>query len=155
MGFLDYVVKSLGLVEEEMPPSARIKKNVRQAAVKPKRQGYDWPVLEVCDYAAQGGQHAHRDDQIPDALFKKSERKNIAIFKPKNFNEIKKVVDFLKTKQPSVVSFNELNESEGEGCVQFFLGALLALDGRLERVQESTYLIVPKDVNILTRGQNN
>ena len=224
MGFLDYVIKSLGFEEGEKLENERIKKNVRNLPVSPKQQKIDWPTLTEarqvrngsgagralnrcsCKPGAQfnaggqtsrslpinAGRHINLNDagcnanQNSDAncficnglllntvaghssqrveaernrlsgissdlkpLFKKSE-KNIAIFEPKNLGEIKAVTNFIKQDNACVVILSGLNQQEQEKCVNFFLGAVFALDGRLENINDGTFLFAPKEMVILT-----
>lgn len=78
-------------------------------------------------------------------------RKNITINRPKSFDEIQKLIDKLKTKQGVLVDFAETDAALAQRMLDFLSGAVYALDGSIDRVDNKIYVMAPGGVEIVSK----
>lgn len=78
-------------------------------------------------------------------------RKNITINKPKSFAEIQKLIDRLKKQQGVLVDFSETEVPTAQRMLDFLSGAVYALDGNIDRVDQKIYVLAPGGVDIVSK----
>jgi len=76
--------------------------------------------------------------------------KNITITKPKTFGEIQKLIDRLKNGQGVIIDFSETEGNLAQRMLDFLSGAVYALDGSMDRVDNKMYVMTPKGVEIVS-----
>lgn len=74
--------------------------------------------------------------------------KNFVFFNPTNYEEIKKLVEYLKQGEPAIVNFDKITETEAQRSLDFISGAACALGGKLQRITGNFFLVTPDGYNI-------
>ena len=74
--------------------------------------------------------------------------KNFVFFNPTNYEEIKKLVEYLKQGEPAIVNFDKISETEAQRSLDFISGAACALGGKLQRITGNFFLVTPDGYNI-------
>lgn len=74
--------------------------------------------------------------------------KNFVFFSPTNYEEIKKLVEYLKQGEPAIVNFDKISETEAQRSLDFISGAACALGGKLQRITGNFFLVTPDGYNI-------
>ena len=74
--------------------------------------------------------------------------KNFVFFSPTNYEEIKKLVEYLKQGEPAIVNFDKISENGAQRSLDFISGAACALGGKLQRITGNFFLVTPDGYNI-------
>ena len=74
--------------------------------------------------------------------------KNFVFFSPTNYEEIKKLVEYLKQGEPAIVNFDKISDLEAQRSLDFISGAACALGGKLQRITGNFFLVTPDGYNI-------
>lgn len=74
--------------------------------------------------------------------------KNFVFFSPTNYEEIKKLIEYLKQGEPAIVNFDKISENEAQRSLDFISGAACALGGKLQRITGNFFLVTPDGYNI-------
>lgn len=74
--------------------------------------------------------------------------KNFVFFNPTNYEEIKKLIEYLKQGEPAIVNFDKISEIEAQRSLDFISGAACALGGKLQRITGNFFLVTPDGYNI-------
>lgn len=74
--------------------------------------------------------------------------KNFVFFNPTNYEEIKKLVEYLKQGEPAIVNFDKISDLEAQRSLDFISGAACALGGKLQRITGNFFLVTPDGYNI-------
>lgn len=77
--------------------------------------------------------------------------KNIAIKKPKTFGDIQKLIVRLKNNQGIIVDLSDTECSLAQRMLDFLSGAVFALDGDIDRVDNKMYVMTPSGVEIISK----
>ena len=65
---------------------------------------------------------------------------NVAIFKPRSYNQILEIVEHLRTSGSVIVYMDEIRESTAQRCSDILIGAIYALGGSMYEIQPRVYL---------------
>lgn len=79
----------------------------------------------------------------------------VVVIQPQNFDEAQDICDHLKNKKPVIVNLELLEKEPAQRVVDFFCGAVYALDGSIYKVSGSIFLIAPHNVDVLGNFNNN
>lgn len=82
----------------------------------------------------------------------KNEQVNVVIFEPKDFEEASVIVDNLKTRKPVVVNLEEVETELAKKFFDFLSGAVYALDGNIQKVSASIFILAPSNVELTGAG---
>jgi cell division inhibitor SepF len=82
----------------------------------------------------------------------KNEQVNVVIFEPKDFEEASTIVDNLKTRKPVVVNLEEVETELAKKFFDFLSGAVYALDGNIQKVSASIFILAPSNVELTGAG---
>lgn len=74
--------------------------------------------------------------------------KNFVFFNPTNYEEIKRLVEYLKQGEPAIVNLDKISETEAQRSLDFISGAACALGGKLQRITGNYFLVTPDGYNI-------
>lgn len=84
----------------------------------------------------------------------KNEHK-LAIFCPKNLDEVVEVAEFLSTNQPLMLNISNLCEADTKRALDFLFGAISATKSDFVYVGKGIYIFAPKGTKILNRTNEN
>ncbi|MDR2266268.1 MAG: cell division protein SepF [Christensenellaceae bacterium] len=79
----------------------------------------------------------------------KSDASSMHITTPLDFSETRKLIDALKMGRGILVDFSK-NHNSPQRMLDFLCGAAYALNGSVERIDATTYLITPKNIQIIS-----
>jgi len=82
----------------------------------------------------------------------KNEQVNVVIFEPKDFEEASVIVDNLKIRKPVVVNLEEVETELAKKFFDFLSGAVYALDGNIQKVSASIFILAPSNVELTGAG---
>lgn len=74
---------------------------------------------------------------------------NMIIYSPKTYRDVKKLIDYLKNREPIIVDLAEIKRDKGQRILDFLSGAIYALNGSMHKISGSIYLLTPDGVNIM------
>ncbi|MBR4308638.1 MAG: cell division protein SepF [Oscillospiraceae bacterium] len=73
----------------------------------------------------------------------------VIVVKPERFDQVTEIADRLRDKQSVVLNLESTNKDVARRLVDFLSGCAYALDGNIQKVAISTYLITPYNVEVL------
>lgn len=74
---------------------------------------------------------------------------NIIMFSPKSQSEMQQVIDYLKQGQSVAVNLEEISSEDCTRVLDFFSGAIYALNGSITRWKGDLFLLTPEGRKIL------
>ena len=74
--------------------------------------------------------------------------KNVEFIYPTSFEEVTKVINFLKEGESVMLNLNQMNEYDSQRLLDCASGAVYALNGNIRHVDSNIYLITPEGFNI-------
>lgn len=76
----------------------------------------------------------------------------VIVVKPERFDQVTEIADRLRDKQSVVLNLETTNKDVARRLVDFLSGCAFALDGNIQKVAISTYLVTPYNVEVLGDG---
>jgi FtsZ-interacting cell division protein YlmF len=76
--------------------------------------------------------------------------KNVVFFYPKNYNEVQKLIDYLKQGESVMLNLDNIGDAEAQRMLDFASGAIYAINGSIQRVSGNIFLLTPEGLNIVT-----
>ena len=70
----------------------------------------------------------------------------VAIFYPKSYEDVEKIIDTLKSGKNAIVHFTELKETTSMRILDMLSGAIYALNGGLYEMEKNIYMFSPSGV---------
>jgi cell division inhibitor SepF len=123
----------------------------RNARARLGRVEHDNNALASRDgYASAGSGEIQDDDEGPDGQFAMGYGIQIAIVRPRNFQDATTIGDYFREEIPVIVNLEDLENAEAGRIIDFVSGLVLGLCGDIERVSRRTFLIVPGDATMIT-----
>jgi cell division inhibitor SepF len=77
---------------------------------------------------------------------------SVAVFAPRSFGEVTEIADALRTRQVVIVNVQGADRNLLQRVVDFTSGVAYTIDGRIQKLAEAIYLIVPAGVNVNSAG---
>jgi cell division inhibitor SepF len=102
------------------------------------------------DYASESSTEIQGDDESPDGQFSTGYGIQIAIVRPRNFQDAATIGDYFRQEIPVIVNLEDMENTEAGRIIDFVSGLVLGLCGDIERVSRRTFLIVPGDATMIT-----
>ena len=81
-------------------------------------------------------------------------KQEVVLFHPANFNDTSKAADDLRSKKAVIVNMENVDKAMARRVVDFLSGCAYALDGKVKKVAQSTYLFCPHNMDILGDLEN-
>ena len=166
MGLFDWVMNGIGFQEEtdeEIPEIERIEKpkKKRKSLFGRKKKGgielneiqqtnnFDFDQFNAMKEEDEGtatiGGYSSSYSGYGGSTYS---NKNFVFFSPTNYEEIKKLVEYLKQGEPAIVNFDKISDLEAQRSLDFISGAACALGGKLQRITGNFFLVTPDGYNI-------
>lgn len=70
------------------------------------------------------------------------------LLRPSDFSEAPKVADCLKAGQAVVLNLENMEERDARRMIDYVAGVLYAVDGKIERPAQKTFLLTPRGVSV-------
>jgi len=74
----------------------------------------------------------------------------VVISQPTNFDQSQEICEYLKEKRAVIVNLEYVNKEVARRIVDFISGAVFAVDGHIQKVSNSIFLIAPYNYEITT-----
>ena len=72
----------------------------------------------------------------------------VMVVEPTSFDDTQYVADYLKTKKPVVINFENTDDDVTRRMIDFISGTTYALDGTIQKVGYNIFLCAPNNVDI-------
>lgn len=72
------------------------------------------------------------------------------VVRPKKLNEATEIADSLKKGQTIVLNLDDLSDAHARRILDYIAGVIYAVNGKIERPSDRTFLLTPKGVNVDT-----
>lgn len=79
---------------------------------------------------------------------------DVLVLDPVDFNEAPGIVNKLKQDKTVVVNLKQADFDEGRKIFDFLSGAVFALEGSLNRIAESVFILAPHQVSVSTKMED-
>ena len=110
---------------------------------------------EIYDYPEEGQEEEERNKffggskkkvvQMPQA---QSQSVKMVISQPTSFEQSEEICNFLKEKKSVIVNLEYVNKEVARRIIDFISGGVYALDGHIQKVSNSIFLIAPVNYEI-------
>jgi cell division inhibitor SepF len=77
---------------------------------------------------------------------------SVSVFAPRSFADVTEVADALRARQVCIVNLQGADRTLLQRVVDFTSGVAYTIDGRIQKLADSIYLIVPSGVNVSSDG---
>lgn len=75
--------------------------------------------------------------------------KNVVFFYPKSYDEVQRLIDYLKQGESVMLNLDNISDSEAQRMLDFASGSVYALNGSIQRVSGNIFLLTPEGLNIM------
>ena len=76
-------------------------------------------------------------------------KQEVVLFHPASFNDCTKAADDLRDKKGIIVNLENVDKALSRRVVDFLTGCAYALDGKVNKIAQSTYLFSPHVMNVV------
>lgn len=83
-----------------------------------------------------------------------SGKQEVILFRPSSFNDTSKAADDLRSKKAVVVNMENVDKAMARRVVDFLSGCAYALDGKVKKIAQSTYLFCPYNMDVIGDLEN-
>ena len=122
-------------------PDTAASRTEREIGNPTKFQYYDVPAPEK---SARPAPLPKVDQYISPRLYQ-----NIVLYSPRTANDVERLIDYLRRREPAIVDLDPISESpDAQRVLDFTSGAVYALNGRIIEIKSNTFLIVPEGIDV-------
>ena len=75
-------------------------------------------------------------------------KQQVVLFRPVSFNDTSKAADDLRSKKAVIVNMENVDKAMARRVVDFLSGCAYAIDGKVKKVAQSTYLFCPYNMDV-------
>ncbi len=140
--------------EEETPEPAPAR------TARPRRTPPFSTASDSSDYASSSDTSAPSSASTASAGFSGQvvnlggNRQEVVLFHPANFNDTSKAADDLRNRKAVIVNMENVDKAMARRVVDFLSGCAYALDGKVKKIAQSTYLFCPHNVDVVGDLEN-
>jgi len=109
---------------------------------------------------AEESQDASREDLIEPAFQAKNKKGKVVnihqssyvkvvVYQALTYDDTQNIVDNLKNRKPIIVNLDSLEQELAQRVLDFMSGAVYALDGTIQKVSKSIFVLVPSNIDIV------
>jgi cell division inhibitor SepF len=77
---------------------------------------------------------------------------SVAVFAPRSFSDVTEVADALRSRQVCIVNLQGADRTLLQRVVDFTSGVAYTIDGRIQKLADAIYLVVPAGVSVNSAG---
>ncbi len=77
---------------------------------------------------------------------------SVAVFAPRSFGDVTEIADALRARQVVIVNVQGADRNLVQRVVDFTSGVAYTIDGRIQKLADAIYLVVPAGVNVNSAG---
>ena len=78
-----------------------------------------------------------------------SAKQDVVLFRPTAFEDSSKAADDLRDRKAIIVNLENVDKALARRVVDFLTGCAYALDGKVNKIAQSTYLFCPHNMNVV------
>ena len=83
-----------------------------------------------------------------------SNKQEVVLFRPGSFNDTSKAADDLRNRKAVIVNMENVDKAMARRVVDFLSGCAYALDGKVKKIAQSTYLFCPYNMDVVGDLEN-
>jgi len=87
-------------------------------------------------------------------IISSANKQEVVLFHPSNFNDTSKAADDLRSKKAVILNLENVDKAMARRVVDFLSGCSYALDGKVRKVAQSTYLFCPFNMDVVGDLEN-
>ena len=76
-------------------------------------------------------------------------RQEVVLFRPTTFNDTSKAADDLRNKKAVILNMENVDKAMARRVVDFLSGCAYAVDGKVKKIAQSTYLFCPHNMDVV------
>ena len=95
---------------------------------------------------------APRRNVVPIGEGSRRSGSSVAVFAPRSFADVTEIADALRAKQVVIVNLQGADRALLQRVVDFASGVTYTIDGRIQKLAEAIYLVVPSNVAVNSAG---
>ena len=76
-------------------------------------------------------------------------RQEVVLFHPSTFNDTSKAADDLRNKKAVILNMENVDKAMARRVVDFLSGCAYAVDGKVKKIAQSTYLFCPHNMDVV------
>ncbi len=111
----------------------------------PARSGRRTPIFNFTADDTERSVTPERSSAFSSSIGNKQE---VVLFHPANFNDTSTAADHLRSRKAVIVNMENVDKAMSRRVVDFLSGCAYALDGKVKKVAQSTYLFCPHNMEI-------
>ena len=81
-------------------------------------------------------------------------KQEVILFRPVNFNDASKAADDLRARKVVVVNLENVDKAMARRVIDFLSGCAYALDGKVKKIAQATYLFCPFNMDVVGDLEN-
>lgn len=82
---------------------------------------------------------------------KQETKQKLAVFYPKNLDEMVDVARFLSCQQPSILNLSFLSSEDKKRGIDFVFGAAIGAKANFSKLEDGVFLFAPQETQIINR----
>ena len=129
--------------EDELAEDVFAEETEEERPARPRRTPAFGVANEEAEYtpASKSGFSGH--------VISTGNKQEVVLFHPANFNDTSKAADDLRNKRAVIVNMENVDKAMARRVVDFLSGCAYAVDGKVKKVAQSTYLFCPHNMDVL------
>ena len=127
--------------EEEAPRRSR-------SAASEESTGFNFDAAASSTPSAKSGSFSGQVLNI------NSGKQEVVLFRPTTFNDTSKAADDLRDKKAIIVNMENVDKALARRVVDFLSGCAYSLDGKVNKIAQSTYLFCPHSMDVVGDLEN-
>lgn len=73
----------------------------------------------------------------------------VVVMQPVKFEDAQDICEHLKNRKPVVINLEDVERDEAQRIIDFLSGSVFALDGNIQKVSNSIFLVAPSNVDLM------
>ena len=73
----------------------------------------------------------------------------MVVYQALTYDDTQNIIDNLKNRKPIIVNLDSLEQDLAQRVLDFMSGAVYALDGTIQKVSRSIFVLVPSNIDIV------
>ena len=134
--------------EEEEEPARRSPRRAPAAAAPVEEEEEDFGFESMAPVAPVSSAPA-RDFGGKVLNMSTGNKQEVVLFRPNSFNDTSKAADDLKNRKAVIVNMENVDKAMARRVVDFLSGCVYALNGKVKKIAQCTYLFCPHNMDIV------
>ena len=116
-------------------------------------------IEEPTEEMAEENQKGSKEELIEPAFQKNKKGKvvnihqssyvKVVVYQALTYDDTQNIIDNLKNRKPIIVNLDSLEQDLAQRVLDFMSGAVYALDGTIQKVSRSIFVLVPSNIDIV------